>query len=225
MLHAAERMAVLINDLLAFSRVSSRGPHYVPVDLAEVVRGVLGDLEMRLLETDAEVVVEPLPTIDADPLQMRQLMQNLLSNALKFRRPDVTPRVVISARWVGDDAAGRVEVAGAAPKPLFADNDPPDANANADADADADRGHAELSMLELSIQDNGIGFDEKYLDRIFDVFQRLHGRSEYHGTGIGLAVCRTIAHRHGGTITARSTPGQGSTFLIRLRRHHHPKPA
>jgi signal transduction histidine kinase len=135
------------------------------------------------------VEVGALPILDADPLQMRQLLQNLLSNALKFSRPEVPPVVKVFSL--------------ALPMPA----------------ADA-AGAATPRWCQLVVEDNGIGFDEKYLDRIFAPFQRLHGRSAYEGTGIGLAVCRKIAERHGGSITAQSTPGQGATFLVTLPLTH-----
>lgn len=177
---AAGRMQKLITDLLTFSRITTRAQPFVPTDLSVIAREVVDDLETRIEETRGSVEVGLLPTLDADPLQIRQLFQNLISNALKFHKPDETPRVRVFAR---QDADG-------------------------------------LGMCELSIEDNGIGFDEKYLDRIFTVFQRLHGRGEYEGTGIGLAVCRKIVERHGGTITAHSRPGAGATFVIHLPLHH-----
>jgi signal transduction histidine kinase len=175
MQNAATRMQSLIEDLLAYSRVTTRGQPFVPVSLAEVTREVLSDLELRIERTGARVEVGELPTIEADPTQMRQLLQNLLSNALKFQRPGETPRIRVEGRPLNGSAA-----------------------------------------IELRVEDNGIGFDEKYLDRIFTVFQRLHGRGEYEGTGVGLAICRKIALRHGGDITARSQPGQGATFIVTL---------
>jgi signal transduction histidine kinase len=131
-----------------------------------------------------------LPVIDAEPLQMRQLLQNLVGNALKFRRPDVPPVVKIEAKVFS----------GLLPQ------DPPDS--------------APQNLCELTVSDNGIGFDEKYLDRIFNVFQRLHTRNEYEGTGMGLAIARKIVLHHGGDITARSTPGQGTTFIATLPVSH-----
>jgi len=149
---------------------------------------VLGDLEVRIEKAGATVNVGELPNIEADPMQMRQLFQNLIGNALKFQTPGVKPRVEISASI----------------KP-------------------ADDEYSAGPMCELRIQDNGIGFDEKYLDKIFAVFQRLHNRQEYEGTGIGLAVCRRIVDRHGGHITARSQPGSGATFIIQLPAKPFPK--
>jgi PAS domain S-box-containing protein len=170
---AAKRMQVLINDLLAFSRVATKAQPFVPVNLETVAREVAHDLELRTHEAGGHIDIGELPTIDADPLQMRQLLQNLAGNALKFQRDDVPPVVTIGG--VVDDGACRITVA-----------------------------------------DNGIGFDEKYAERIFTMFERLHGRGKYEGTGIGLAICRRIAERHGGTIVAHSTPGEGSTFVVTL---------
>ncbi len=181
MLNAAERMSTLIRDLLVFSRVTTRARPFEPVDLAEVARQVVADLELRIEQTGGRVELGELPRIDADPTQMRQLFQNLLGNALKFCRDGVAPEVRVSAEPVDDGKACR-----------------------------------------LVIADNGVGFDEKYLDRIFDVFQRLHGRGVFEGTGMGLAICRKLVERHGGNITAQSTPGQGSRFIVTLPFHQSP---
>jgi PAS domain S-box-containing protein len=185
MQNAAGRMRALINDLLTFSRVTTKAQPFAPVDLQEIVRDVVSDLEVRVEQSGGRVEVGELLTIDADSLQMRQLMQNLIGNALKFHRADEAPvvkihsRVVIPERQPGGGSQGN-------------------------------------GACQIFVTDNGIGFDEKYLDRIFTVFQRLHGRSEYEGTGVGLAVCRRIAERHGGAVTAESTPGQGATFIVTL---------
>jgi two-component system sensor kinase FixL len=178
-LNSASRMRTLIDDLLSFSRVTTRAQPFVEVDLAIVAAEVAADLEGRLEQTEGQLEIGPLPTLEADPMQMRQLLQNLFSNALKFRRPEAPPVVKVTARPItveGEDA------------------------------------------WELAVADNGIGFEEVYLDRIFNLFQRLHGRNEYEGTGIGLAICRKIVERHHGRITARSHLGQGSTFLVQLPR-------
>ena len=188
MQNAAQRMSVLISDLLAFSRITTTAQPFTSVELPRVAEEVLGDLEVRIEQSGGRVEVGELPTIDADPLQMRQLLQNLLGNALKFHRPGDPPVVRISAELMAEHASG------------------------------ARGGRAEL--CQIRIEDNGIGFDEKYLDRIFNVFQRLHGREEYPGTGIGLAICRKIAERHGGGITAQSTPGKGAAFVVTLPVNH-----
>jgi PAS domain S-box-containing protein len=191
---AASRMQTLINDLLAFSRVTTKAQPFAQVDLAQTAQEVVEDLEGRIEMTKGRVEADPLPSIDADPLQMRQLFQNLIGNALKFRRPDVPPVVKIQA----------LVFSGVLP--------------NAHPDTLAEK------LCELTVSDNGIGFDEKYLDRIFNVFQRLHTRNEYEGTGMGLAIAKKIALHHRGAITAKSAPGQGATFVVTLPLSQ-PKPA
>lgn len=183
---AAARMSTLIEDLLAFSRVTTHAKEHAEIDVSTIIDEVIDDLEARIKDTQGTVTVDAMPKIYADPLQMRQLFQNLIGNALKFHRPDVPPIVTVSSKIT----------------------DPTDSDDGA---------------YEISVNDNGVGFDEKYLDRIFAVFQRLHGRDSYEGTGIGLAVCRKIVERHDGTITATSTPGKGSTFIITLPIKKRPK--
>ena len=183
---ASGRMKILINDLLTFSRVTSRGQPFVQVDLNKVVREVLSDLEAWVDQNGACVEVSNLQLIDADPTQMRQLFQNLISNGIKFHRKNAYPLVKVDCKLLKSNELG--------------------------ANGMAQSGE----FCRLTVEDNGIGFDEKYLDRIFTVFQRLHGRGEYGGTGIGLAICQKVVQRHGGSITATSTPGQGSTFVVTL---------
>jgi signal transduction histidine kinase len=170
---AAGRMRSLIDDLLMFSRVSTQGHPFTSVNLGHVISQVLVDLEVSIEESLAVVTVGLMPTIEADPLQMRQLFQNLLGNALKFRRPEVTPELRVEAQVVDH-------------------------------------------IAQLTVRDNGIGFDEQYATRIFRAFERLHGARAYPGTGIGLALCRKIVERHHGTITATSEIDHGATFTIRL---------
>jgi light-regulated signal transduction histidine kinase (bacteriophytochrome) len=179
MLKATKRMQSLIRDLLSFAQVTSQAHAFLPVDLARVTREVLSDLEVRVAETKAVVDVGDLPTIEADAVQMRQLLQNLIGNALKFHQEGKPPVIRVFAE-------------------------------GADVPRTAD------SVVRLVVADEGIGFEEKYLDRIFAVFQRLHGRTEYEGTGVGLAICRKIAQRHGGDITATSILGQGAVFRVDL---------
>jgi signal transduction histidine kinase len=198
MQQAAQRMQSLINGLLTYSRVTTRALPFVPVDLGQVVREVLSDLEVRIEQVNGRVEVGDLPTIDADPTQMRQLFQNLIGNALKFHRPEEPPLVTISAKL------------------LDAGDQPPATEQRAAAERRAVTEEVAARRCQILVQDNGIGFDPKYLDRIFQVFQRLHGRGEYEGTGIGLATCRKIVNRHRGSITATSTPGQGATFIVTL---------
>jgi len=181
---ATDRMRRLIEDLLAFSRVSTKGQAFAPVDLNQVLGDVVSDLEARLMQSGGRIDVGPLPTVFADGLQMAQLFQNLLANGLKFHRPDIPPVVRVSARRL------------------------PASDLNKDGG------------FEISVVDNGIGFENTYAERIFQLFQRLHGRSEYEGTGMGLAICRKIVERHGGTISAHSEPGQGATFILTLPAPH-----
>ncbi|MDY7007678.1 MAG: PAS domain S-box protein [Cyanobacteriota bacterium] len=175
MQNAANRMQILIRDLLNFSRVTTKAQPYISVDLFEIVTQVIGDLENRIEQTKGQVEVGELLTIEADPTQIRQLLQNLIGNALKFHIPEKPPivKVETNLQW-------------------------------------------EINQVQIMVSDNGIGFEEKYLDRIFIPFQRLHGRQQYEGTGIGLAICRKIVERHNGNITANSIPNQGTTFVITL---------
>lgn len=171
---ASSRMQALIEDLLLYSRVTTKAQPFVEVDLNQVVREVISDLEVRIEQLGGRIEVANLPTIDADPTQCRQLMQNLIGNALKFHRDEEPPVVKIRGQFLDGDE------------------------------------------WQITVEDNGIGFDEQYADRIFGIFQRLHGRSEYEGTGVGLAICRKIVERHGGTISTRSAPGEGSTFILTM---------
>jgi signal transduction histidine kinase len=171
---SAERMQTLIEDLLRYSRVSTQGRPFAPVDLRRVADDVLEDLSEQVNGTGAVVRVGSLPTINADAPQMRQLLQNLISNAIKFRREGVTPEVEVEST-------------------------------------------VDSGWVTILVRDNGIGFDPQYSRRIFRVFERLHGRGTYPGTGIGLALCRKIAERHGGTIVARSVPDEGSTFTVTMQ--------
>ena len=177
---AAARMQILINDLLTFSRVTTKAHPFEPVNLAEIAGEVVNDLEGRIELVKGRVELGALPVIDAEALQIRQVLQNLIGNALKFRRPDEPPVVKVEAQ-------------------IISTSDTPT-----------------KKLCQLTISDNGIGFDEKYLDRIFNVFQRLHTRNEYEGTGMGLAIVRKIALYHGGDITAKSKLGQGATFILTL---------
>ncbi|HEY1581507.1 MAG TPA: CHASE3 domain-containing protein [Chthoniobacterales bacterium] len=181
MLASATRMRSLIDALLTFSRVTTKAQPFVTVDLATTAEEVVSDLEDRVHRMGGRVEVGALPSLEADPLQMRQLLQNLIGNGLKFARPNEQPVVRVEGRVL-------------TPK----------------------EGNGTVPRCEISVSDNGIGFEEVYLDRIFELFQRLHGRQEYEGTGMGLAICRKIVERHGGTITARSAPGRGATFLVNL---------
>lgn len=192
MLNAAERMQRLIQDLLQLSRIVTRAQPFARCALSEVVHGVLGDLEERVSSLHAKVVVDNLPSIDADPTQMRQLFQNLISNALKFQRPGVKPEV-----WVKGSAI---------------------LNMNAQLPTSP---HA-APLVEIRIEDNGIGFENRFAEQIFGAFKRLHTRDEFEGSGIGLSVCRKITDRHHGKIVASSEEGKGTTFIVTLPIHQPP---
>jgi two-component system sensor kinase FixL len=181
MVNAAERMQILINDLLAFSRVSTHAKNFVQVDLNEILIGVLSDLELSIEQSQALIEADKLPTIEAEPIQMRQLLQNLIGNALKFRMPGTAPQIQILVELIEDQ------------NPLASNN----------------------SVVKIMVKDNGIGFDNQYSEKIFQIFQRLEGR-KYEGSGIGLAICKRITTRHGGDIEASSEPEQGTIFTITI---------
>ncbi|WP_436345491.1 sensor histidine kinase [Natronorubrum sp. FCH18a] len=168
----AERMRAMIDGLLEYSRVETQGDPFEPVDLEEVFAAVLKDLEVQIAESDATVEIEALPSVEGDASQLRQVFQNLLSNAIEYSGDD-PPRVHVTAERTG-------------------------------------------SNWTVSVADEGIGIDPADQDRVFDLFQRLHGREEYEGTGLGLALCRRIVERHGGEIRVDSDPGEGSTFSVTL---------
>lgn len=172
---AAARMSTLIDGLLRYSRLATPSEPFGVVDLTQVAFEVLMDLETRIEAACAHIEIDNLPKVIGDHTLMRQLLQNLIGNAVKFRRPDVPPVVRVRAGAVSD------------------------------------------GWCDLTVEDNGIGFDEAHLHWLFRPFHRLHGRGEYEGNGMGLAICRRIAEAHGGSITARSQPGHGSTFRVRLR--------
>ena len=165
----AKRMQSLINDLLTYSRIGTRGHAFVPIQSEESLGLALENLGTSIAESGAVITHDPLPKVVADPAQLTQVFQNLLSNAIKFRRASVPPKIHLSAV-------------------------------------------REVPDWNFSVQDNGMGIDPQFFDRIFVIFQRLHGREEYPGTGIGLAVCKRIVERHGGRIWVDSAPGKGSIF-------------
>ncbi len=168
----AERMSVLINDLLDYSRVATRGKAFEPTDCETVMEEVLSDLEVAVEETGAEVTQDPLPTIVADRAQLGRLLRNLIGNAITYHG-EAPPKVHVSAEQTG-------------------------------------------GLWQFAVRDNGIGIEPQYHDRIFAVFQRLHGRGEYEGTGVGLAIAKKIVERHGGRIWVESEPGTGSTFYFTI---------
>lgn len=180
MIAAAERMQRLIKSLLIYSRISARDTIYKRVDLKEITEKVITDIEISFLEKQPAFEIGDMDQIEADEIQMSQLMQNLIVNSLNYSKKDEPPQVSISTSLI---------------RPLK---------------------NSRKTFCEIHVSDNGIGFDSKYLNKIFMPFERLHGRHEYSGTGMGLAICRKIAERHGGWITAESTPGCGATFIVTL---------
>jgi signal transduction histidine kinase len=181
---AVNRMSQLIDDLLLLSRVNTRGKSFESTDLNDVLSGVLSDLEMGINKTGARIVVNKLLKVVADPVQMRQIFQNLIGNALKFRDPNIPPIVKVSAEMI---------------------------------ESPIDHDGMQGPTCRIFVEDNGIGFDPRYAERIFKVFQRLHGRGVYEGTGIGLAICSKIAERHGGSLKAYSRPGKGAVFIMTIK--------
>ncbi len=181
---AAKRMSEMIRGLLEFYRVGKSSNPFTTTDLTLLAGEVTSDIEVLIRQSGARIDVGDLPTIEADPIQMRQLFQNIIINSLTFHG-EKTPVIKIYAK----------------PGSVCREGDE----------------HPEGKAYQVFVEDNGIGFDEKYLDRIFTLFERLHGsRSTYEGTGMGLAICRRIVERHKGCITAISSPGDGATFIVTL---------
>jgi light-regulated signal transduction histidine kinase (bacteriophytochrome) len=173
---AVDRMQELIHDLLTYSRVTTDAKPFEEISLNQVIEDVVADLQVRIEETEGRVEVGELPSLYADAVQIRRLLQNLIDNGLKFHKAGQPPVVNVSGDILESDE----------------------------------------KLCRVIVKDNGVGFEKKYLEKVFAPFQRLHGRSEYEGTGIGMATCRKIVERHNGDITAESEPDKGSTFIITL---------
>lgn len=182
--HSAARMNKLITDLLDYSKLAITDV-FQPANFNTIILEIMDDMELLIQEKQAVIEVGEIPVIDAIAAQIRQVFQNILSNALKFSREGVPPDIRITADIVRDLAPDSI-------------TDPNGA------------------YCRIAVQDNGIGFNEAYLHKIFVIFQRLHGRAEYEGTGIGLAIVKKIIDTHSGLITASSEEGKGSTFYILL---------
>ncbi|MCU7551739.1 ATP-binding protein [Chitinophagaceae bacterium LB-8] len=185
---AAARMKTLIHDLLAYSQVSKNPGVLEQVDLNDIIHNVLQDIEASIHETDAKIVVDHLPTIHGIDRQLRQMFQNLIGNAIKYRQPGTRPEVIIKCRLIGETDPLRKTLPATTKENYYC----------------------------IEISDNGIGFEQEHAQKIFKVFQRLHGRSEYEGTGVGLAIVQKVVANHKGFISAQSEPGEGATFQVFL---------
>lgn len=183
---AAARMRTLINDLLAFSRASMVKEELAQVDLNDILKNAKSSLRTALKEKEAQVNACDLPVVQGVSFQLQQLFENIIGNAVKYCGPGVTPVVNITIKEIATEQA---EALGLLPGWNY---------------------HC------ISVQDNGIGFEQQYADKIFELFQRLHTKSEYPGTGLGLAICKKIVQNHGGHIQAISNPGEGARFEIFL---------
>lgn len=190
MQNAAERMQTLIDDLLAFSRAAREAKHFTPVNLNELITKVLADLDYTIENNHATVDLAIQGQVEGIAPQLAQVFQNILSNSLKFMRPNVPPIINISSKTV---LGSTLQISAAVQNQWY---------------------------CVIQITDNGIGFDESYAGKIFDLFQRLHSRAEYKGTGIGLAICKKIVDNHSGFIFAKSIEGEGSSFFIILPIKH-----
>jgi len=189
MIASAENMRALINDLLEFSRISKTGQPFELVNLDLILRQVKTDLELTIEETGTVINSNLLPKVDAVSSQMKQLFTNLIANAIKFHKTDVSPVINIEAALLTEDEKMRYELA------------------------------KNMDYYKIQVTDNGIGFESEYAVRIFQVFQRLHGRSEYPGSGIGLAICKKILEYHHGVIFAENIPETGARFTFLLPKH------
>jgi signal transduction histidine kinase len=184
--NAAQRMQALIRDLLTFSKISDEKITFVKSDLNEVVNDVIKDFETTIGQKKARIIIEPLPKLNVNPGLMRPLFYNLISNALKYTRAQGTPEIIIRSETTTSKEPANGKEAN---NKIF---------------------------CRIYVQDNGIGFDQKYAEQIFDMFKRLHGNSEFEGTGIGLALCKKIVEKHNGFISALSKENDGATFIISL---------
>lgn len=183
---AAKRMSMLINDLLDFSRIRSNETMFKPTDLNKIIADIQIDYELLINQKNANIILCSLPVIEAIPLQMNQLFYNLIGNALKFSKEDISVEIKINCEMVDENEKEFLKL-----------------NKN-------------YSYCKISVADNGIGFDQKYASNIFEIFKRLHGKQEYAGTGIGLSLAKKIVDNHGGNISAVSLENEGSIFYVIL---------
>jgi signal transduction histidine kinase len=185
-IRSAEQMQQLIIDLLAYSRTTGSEEHFKKTDLNDILRQVRNELKETIEAKNASIQIDNLPALNIIPFQIRQLFTNLLSNSLKFTRPGVQPHIVIKYEIVDGAAIETIKV------------------------------NTAKKYFSFAIIDNGIGFEKKYNEKVFGLFQRLNSRNTYSGTGIGLSICKKIVDNHGGIITAHGEPDKGATFTIYL---------
>jgi light-regulated signal transduction histidine kinase (bacteriophytochrome) len=185
-LASTENMRILIDNLLEFSRATRSSRAFEKVDLNTVMATVKMDLELKIEENNAQIIITSLPKIEAVPSEMKQLFNNLLSNSIKFKKPAVDPVIEIGTEKIGKQEKEKHHLP------------------------------ADKEFFKINIKDNGIGFEEEYAERIFQIFQRLHGKAEYPGSGIGLAICKKIVDNHGGVMYAEGKLGAGATFILIL---------
>jgi signal transduction histidine kinase len=186
MLASADNMRELIDNLLDFSRVTRMQHPFIKTDIRNLIQQVIEELDLSIEDSHAFIDLKPMPDIEVNPVQVKQLFRNLLTNALKFQKPGVPLRISINSNKLSREEKEKLKLRSA------------------------------RNYYKFVVSDNGIGFEEVYAERIFQLFQRLHGKAEYPGSGIGLAICRRIADNHAGTISAASSPGKGATFTIIL---------
>jgi len=190
MIDSAHRMEALMENLLSYSRLSRKMVTFERLDLNKTFENVLSDLEIKINETNANVSVSKMPILEASVPKMHQLFQNLISNALKFVKPNHTPEIRIEAKEANKGELSKLGL-----------------------------DYKNKDYYKITVKDNGIGFEQEYAERIFVIFQRLHGRAEFDGTGLGLAICRKIVENHQGIIMAEGKPNEGATFTIFLPTH------
>jgi signal transduction histidine kinase len=186
--NSTARMINLVRDVLTYSQLSKERLASEPVDLKNTIDAIRMDYELMIEQKHVQIIYDELPVIEAIPLQMSQLFSNIISNALKFLRSDADPLIVITARRADKEILQHCSL------PMGNDT----------------------VYYRIEIKDNGIGFDQRYAVQIFNIFQRLHGKTDYKGTGIGLAMCKKIVQNHHGSIYAESEPGRGATFTVIL---------